>query len=143
MKIESTFGEIYKIFAARFPKEKSLWEGLAKEEDVHARMFLMCRGFQRAGIIPEMTPECITMIDETMELVRMVKEKALRGELSLDQALETAFSLEFTSVERYLSELVAKTNEGDLKKLFSTLLSDGRSHAQRIKDAMVRNGCLK
>jgi rubrerythrin len=138
--VENTISEIYTLLAARFPEERDLWRRLALEEENHARMLIMCRGFERRGDLPETISASIEVINHTLDFVRRVRDRVASGRITLREALETAQAIELTSVESCLSGVMSKIDDRNVRSVIGTLLHEGRSHAQMLKEAMIRHG---
>lgn len=140
---ETGCAEVYRIFGSMLPETRDFWDELAREEDNHAAILAVGRGFQKTGkLSEEVVPVAFPManIQGTIDLAKDIKAKARDRSISLKEALDMALSLEQTLCESYFEEV--RTNKGNSRfaAALQTLLIHTRSHLEKIREFRSKFG---
>jgi rubrerythrin len=140
---ETGCAEVYRMFGSMLPEARDFWDELAREEENHAAILAVGRGFQKAGkLTEEVVPVAFPManIQGTIDLAREIKAKARDREISMEEALGMALSLEETLCESYFEEV--RTNKGDSRfaAALQRLLIHTRSHMEKIREVISKSG---
>lgn len=131
--VEMAFSEMYSAFAAMFPDAGALWRELALEEENHAIILIIGRGFHRAHHLPEqIAPLALPQIEKLLSDIRAVKKRIASGEMTLQQALELALALEDASAEGYLTDVLSKEDDSEIVSSLRKLLLDEKTHREKI-----------
>ena len=138
--IEANIGEIYREFADMFPKARSLWGQLAREEENHASILAVGSRYANLGKLPDyVLPDSLAHMRETLGLVASVRAAAQAKSISINEALEMSLTLEETLEESHLPDMMTRETQSEVVSRLQRLLKDTRSHIVKIKDYMKRS----
>lgn len=140
---ETACADVYRSFGSLLPETRGFWEELAREEENHAVILAVGRGFQKAGrLSEEVVPVAFPMagIQGTLDLARDIKEKTKAREISLGEALDMALSLEETLCESYFEEVRKDKGNSQFASTLQRLLSHTKSHIEKIKEFRLQSG---
>jgi len=139
--VENMTAEIYTEFGDRFPDAMSFFRELSKEEENHAAILAIGKEFDRRGKLPEdAVPESMPHIDGSLNFIKGVKERIKGREITLKDALEMSLSMEETTVESYVQEILIKETDSRVIKSLQRLLLEERLHIEKITEFMKEQG---
>jgi len=132
---ESAIAELYRAYAARFPRCETLFLRLAEDEVEHARLISALAAKVRTGEVQVdpgrfRAPALLSSLD----FVRERFQEAQKGEVSLAAALAAARDLELGLIEKRFFDIL----EGDapeIRQLLQTLADETGAHRARILEA--------
>jgi rubrerythrin len=133
--VENAVAEIYNAFSNNFPEARSFFRELSKEEENHATVLAVARGYHRIGKLPERAvPSSLPEIYGTLDLARNIKDKVKSREISLEEAIEMSLSIENSKAEAYLQETLIKERDERVISNLKKLLIDEKSHIEKINE---------
>jgi len=139
MEVERKMSQLYGLLADKFTAEKVLFEQLQKEEMNHIQTLSLVEpteDYESKNLSRE-----ARLLLRTLDAADTAIRKVQFSALDLEEALNTALSLEEGVVENFATTLPGMGNTADAGDL--RLLSDESSgHADMLRAALIRNGYL-
>jgi hypothetical protein len=133
-KFELVVGDLYNVFAEKFPESSDFWNKLFKEEQTHAYWLETLSLHSSSGKIYFNEGRFnLAPINESIEHVSGIIEKAKRGEMTLLEALAAANDTEQGMIERKYFE-VFEGDSAEFKKTLFQLRKETMEHAARVSD---------
>jgi hypothetical protein len=130
---EQTVAEFYLLCSESYSDNQSFWAGLAREEQVHARV--ISRLIELVSIQPqEFSAGKLTPLDAIKSFIKRTQsniEILKKGGLPEDKALLMAYQIENTFIELQYAEVVNTENE-DYKALLGQVISDTLMHKEKV-----------
>lgn len=137
--IEVTFAEIYHALSDMFPEERNFFRELASEEENHAAILAVGRGYEKAGKLPpEVVPDSIVPIQGTLDNALNFKAKIAAGSIAIGEALATMLQFEESTCDSYFHEMMTRESDSKVITNLQKLLIDTRSHAEKIRE-LIKN----
>lgn len=136
-KQELLVGELYNIFAEKFPEHAGFWSKLFQEEHVHAYWLETLSLHSSSGKVYfnegrfDLAP-----INEMIDHVNGLIEKAKEG-MSLIEALAAANDIEQGMIEKKFFE-VFKGDSAEFEKTLAQLKKETAEHAERVREFFNR-----
>ena len=135
---EERLSELYGIYAVKFPEYKDLWNGLAGEEEQHAKWIRNLASWAKEGLIDINNSRFnIAAINTFTSYVDKEIARARNSLVSLINALSIASYIEDSIIENRFFEVF----EGDSPDWRSTLLdlaTETNKHRSMIKEALKK-----
>ncbi len=139
--VEHTMAELYQAFMERFPEDAMFWEDLHEEEMKHIAFLVNADIFDALGDdIGQLPLPAEAYVERTLASARTALEQFRKRAVPLDEALSMALKLEESVVEAFVSEAMESENN---ESPFATLLSDTRTHADKLRNLMRRKGFIR
>lgn len=133
-KFELVVGDLYKVFAEKFPDSSDFWNRLFEEEQKHAYWLETLSLHSSSGKVYFNEGRFnIAPINESIENVNAITEKAKMGNMSLLEALAAANDTEQGMIERKHFE-VFEGDSAEFKKTLFQLKKETMDHAARVSD---------
>lgn len=138
---ERLLAELYGVFADRFPVDQSFWQGLSREETMHAKIVTALHTGVKKGLLvfdegKVKTYTLTAMIERTRGLL----ETARQGGMDRVAALAQAVDLESALIEKGVFsrfEPLTEKARATLKRLNSETLSHV-SRVRQVRDTAMR-----
>lgn len=141
--LEMACAEIYRTFMRLFPAERDFWEGLAKEEENHAKFYYTLDFLKLVGESPDqLSLPSLNLIDKTLDFAENIKTQIqTKLTITLEEALNMALLLEKSLLETYLFEIRDEDDSAfmDIKKM----LVDEKTHVDKLEEFMIKKGYAK
>lgn len=129
---EETIGDLYAVYAVRFPKADDLWQGLSAEEYGHASLLTdLGRSADGAAVFADARRFHLPEIAASRRFVTDQIEVAEATHLSLVEALESAADLEQQTAEQRAYE-VLDGDSANARRVFDHLRESSLRHRERI-----------
>jgi len=117
-----------------------LFRQLAEEEERHEDILTISTEFHKIDALPDkVVPDSPFKIRESLDLAEKMKRAIEENELSLQQVLQMALSLEESVAELYFNELMNEKSDDDVISYLQKYYKDEMSHADRIKQYILEN----
>ncbi|MDA8168622.1 MAG: hypothetical protein M0Z59_02860 [Nitrospiraceae bacterium] len=134
--IEMACAELYRLLGGVFPQTAELCKALSMDEENHALLLIVGRGLYREGRTHGgLTPESVPSFEGLLEELREFRRRLGQEDIPLEEALETALSVEKSMMEGYESAALVEEHSP-----FRKLFSGEQSHAKRIAALMKGMG---
>jgi rubrerythrin len=144
IEVEKTVSEIYRRFAELFPTEKAFWEQLALEEENHVAILMVGRIYHRKGELPDyVVPPSLPLVGAAFHDVKKMKDKAMEGTITLEEASRMALEAEENIVESYFQEVMTKETDSKVLSSLKRLMHDTELHVKKISQFMDEKGFKK
>ncbi|TLM97723.1 hypothetical protein FDZ71_18105, partial [bacterium] len=133
--MELAVSRLYRVFAERFAEERSLWDGLADEEEQHHQWVMTLLESARAGKvrIKEDTKVNAEAVKRAIERVEELMDKAIRGDMDLYEAYRTAYALETSLTEGKAFSLLESQSPKGQPSVCEELDGATSAHAMRLR----------
>lgn len=129
---ESTLGDLYAVYAVKYPKAADLWQGLSAEEYGHASLVTdLGRSADGAALFADARRFHLPDIAASRRFVTDQIEVAEATHLSLVEALESAADLEQQTAEQRAYE-VFDADSANTRRVFDLLRESSLRHRERI-----------
>ncbi|NQT07041.1 MAG: hypothetical protein HQ575_05825 [Candidatus Omnitrophica bacterium] len=137
-KREEMIGQIYTIFAKKFPEHKNFWTQIAKEEDEHARLL--------RTITINIMEGSLSLTEERFEKERLAYSmdyiqdrlaSAENVEGNMTDALKIALDIEDSLVEKGFLKIF-KGDAPRLKEILNSLILATEVHRERIRAILAK-----
>jgi len=147
IQIEQTIASIYNNFTKSFPKERVFWESLFKDEIEHASFLSKAMYHDVFAEQPDRTnPPAISFIEKTLEYALYTVDQINYKNISFENALKIALTLEEAMVETFVHDLMVKLNtnvEESIMRELDTMLNEEKGHVSKINNMMIKQGYIK
>jgi hypothetical protein len=135
---EEAIGELYSMFAARFPSHREFWNVLSAEEQLHAswiRHLYKALGRGDVRLSPDrFEPD---FIKQSLGYIAGETERFKNQDLSLKDALSAGVKIETTPVESRFFE-VYDSDDDTLKDLLRALKEAFIDHRNRLQNMLAQ-----
>lgn len=134
---EESIGKLYEIYARIFPQLYEFWTLLSREENQHAT-WIRTLGLQSREESKLFTNERrfnTTAIDTSLDYLRRESEKANKQSITVVEALNVAFYIEQSLLERRWFEIF-ETDSVELKHLLTKLDNETKKHRAKLKETL-------
>jgi len=132
-KHESALGHLYEVYGNKLPRHEAFWDDLVVQERSHAFMIQTLRAMIEGGsLVYEYRPFKKEEIKASMQKLSRFMDYALRNDIDMKEALETAMSMEKGMIEDGLFTPRPGDPE-ELVKVLEALSEDTTRHFQSIK----------
>jgi rubrerythrin len=135
IKLETVLGGLYSELSKIFPEAKDLFEKLASEEAVHAKILTIG---ERLENIDELSEDFFiklsNMIIEPIIYIRILKSKIEQKELSLKEALELSLKIEQSGAEAYFQATMLNEAVGSVILFLKQFYTANTNHANMISE---------
>ncbi|GAK54895.1 hypothetical protein U27_01726 [Candidatus Vecturithrix granuli] len=100
-ELEKTIGDIYAVFAERFPEHKTLWNTLAKEEQEHAEAVrqLYRLTYEKQVLFDEGSIKT-EAVQSIVDYLKRTYDAAKRGKFTAAQAVSITYDTEKSLIEK-------------------------------------------
>ena len=133
--IESIAGQIYQIFAERFPAQRAVWRELAREERRHAEWLVELHlAAQEELLTFSLNRERGQLARAWREEMRHMLQRA--PECTAQQAVQMAQTIENSVLEKQFYEVMAGKSVS-AAPIFTALISATSRHADRLAELEV------
>lgn len=137
--IESVNAQLYDYFAEIFSEDQEiseLWRKTAREEENHARQFVLALKMRREQMVDTLYVDGSTA-ENTLSLVRAIYEEVRISRPTLIDALKSAITLE-ANLGKFHMTTVGHFVEESHKKLFSAMMKADKRHVEALKECYQR-----
>ncbi|AQX73559.1 hypothetical protein [Dehalococcoides mccartyi] len=132
-KNETMIGQLYRLYANRFPEEKTFFLGIASEEDNHhawiENISKQATELQSALKLDTFTPSAVKAYQNYL-MQEMQPERI--HQLNLHQALSISLYIEKSLLEKHFLEIF-KNGDPKLEYVTNSLVTATLEHAQRVQ----------
>ena len=130
--LEKSIGELYALFAEKFPDHAELWLHLSRDEEGHAeavrKLYQASYEGQTVFLEGNMKAEAVQSV---IDYVKDVHELALAGKIAILKALTVAYDLENSLLEKkFFTHFKVKS---DFVDVLQTLQRETQKHARMAK----------
>ena len=134
-ELEKTLGEIYGLFAEKFPEYNTLWQTLIQDELSHAEAVrkLYQLTYERKSAFHEGILK-VEGVQSIIDYVKGVCEAAKLGKLTALQALKTAHDIEKSLIERNIFRHFKVTPQ--FAEMLKYLHDGAQHHIELTKNAL-------
>lgn len=135
---ETLLGELYLIFAERFPELRDLWLLLAKEEKNHADAIKKCARLVKEGkcIFNEGKVRTYT-VNTSIKHIKDITEKAKNKELTVMSALSHTRDIETASIEKNLFKAFMG-NDDETRFFLKKLGAEANDHLHIVQQEFFK-----
>ncbi|OGI15440.1 MAG: hypothetical protein A2Z52_01375, partial [Candidatus Moranbacteria bacterium RBG_19FT_COMBO_42_6] len=132
---EATMGELYRVYAEKFPEYAKFWSDIHEDEKSHAAWINTLYHKLKAGMVSFSEQRFpISAIKENIKYIENEKAKTSQGEMSLGYALEKAVHIERGMIEHKFFD-VLKDDSMELQILLQALRLGTEQHLQKVQKA--------
>ncbi len=130
--VESALARFYSICASSFPQDKDLWDGLARDEEEHARLVDELR-----QIVTERRAECApekfnpALLNTYLFGIKAEVDRLKKGEMGRRQALNIAKDYEHTLVENKFFKVI-QSPLAEYEQISRRIEQETQAHFQRL-----------
>ncbi len=136
---ESKIEKLYKLYSAKFPQYKKLWQELAREENIHAEILKdLSRKFKENHKFFKMNEYSIPIINYVSNFIDEQLKRLKSGKVILKEALEAALQIERSMIEKKSIEMFEPTH-GDILGVFKRLNHETDRHVKMLIKALNKN----
>ncbi len=138
VKLELLLAKLYKTFAVKFPVYKDFWQGLAKEERMHAGWVKKLYQAEKKDMVAFSEGKVKTYTLNTfIENLEKVIQQAENEEMELKKAIAYTLDFEMALIEKNVFthfEIV----EENMKGIMTKLANETRKHIKKAQDLMEK-----
>ena len=139
MIVENTVASIYSNLMHIFPENIEFWKSMLDDERDHISFLSDVKSLGLLNEIEKMDVKpSIIIINKTIKLAKNVSDDISMGSISLKDALAKTLKLEESMVETYTNKLIAKLLSCDDEPSFEKLVTDEKTHVDKIKNMMMK-----
>lgn len=139
IETELYISELYLLYSDIFPEDRDFWWNLAVEEKNHAALMKSAVSFFKKGLFPdEILPDELEMIKSISAGITTQTQKFRLTHPSKDAAYHFAIKIEESGGEFYYQELMNKTSENKIIRIFQRLGEANKNHAERIRSLTAK-----
>jgi len=136
VKHEETIGELYGLFARKFPEHERLWSDLSRQEMEHADWIRRLYAKTEDGSVSVCKERFdIGEAQTSLNYVRVLMANA-RQPISLSRAFSMAMEIENSLLEKKFYEVFEGDSE-ELKRAFELLVLEIQQHIAKIQKAQA------
>jgi len=135
--VEFAAADLYRRFAGSFPADRVFWQGLAEDEDGHARMVSELRDALRRNGAPFEVVRGNTAVLATFR--RGIEQHQLRlqrGEIGRQSALFIARDLEKTLIERAFFGAI-RSDKPEFRRVQDRIRGETEGHFERLQNYIL------
>lgn len=148
LKMEMLCAEVYHDLGVLFPLNlfpdvKALFLRLKESEERHANLLRISIGLAKDSELPEIiVPKTLSLITNTLNMARDLKAQIATEYISLKMALKKSLEIEETLAESYLHDIMTGQTDSETITYLKQFYNDEKSHAEMIKEVMVKRAFL-
>jgi len=138
IELELLTGELYELFAGKYPECREFWEAISEEERHHADILRELGNRMKSGEV--LFVEGKTRAGALQTFINYLKQtiaKARKEDFPLSKALSIALDIERSFLEKSALDHF-RGDSRDVGITLEKLKSDTREHARRIETAWTR-----
>lgn len=132
--IESCCAEVYQRYADCFTDDeelRQLWLKTCREEENHAKQFVLAINMRREGVIVSVNIEMVRAA-QVLEMVKRISASIFLSPPTAIDALRSAIKLE-EELSSFHLDALASFQEESMKKLFHAMMLADNHHLQAIE----------
>jgi len=133
--LEKSIGELYSLFAEKFPGHSDLWKRLSEDEQGHAeavrKLYQISYDGQSVFAEENIKPEAVQSI---IDYVKEIHASATLGKLSAQKALGITYDLENSLLEKTIFQHFKATSQ--FVNILQVLRKQTKEHAVMTKTEM-------
>ncbi len=137
LRVETLAEKNYTALAGLFPEAMSLFALLSHEESRHADIITVAMGFLDVDALPpEFSIDMVPLIQETLDIGRLLEKKIARRDITLDDALDLSLEMEETGAEAYFQDIMRRESTNSAMNYVKQFYTDSKRHADLIREFM-------
>lgn len=137
VELEEAVGNLYKIYAEKFPEYRDFWFSLWADEMEHAHTVSVLHTKVKEGLVSFKEDRFDTnLLKNSRHYVELQINKAKRGKISLTNALTIALTIENSIIESQFYEAF-QGKRPELEEGISNLGSATKEHRDKIKKLLL------
>jgi rubrerythrin len=135
VEVEQTTGDLYKVYAEKFPGSENFWNDIAADEERHASMVAGLHEMSEEYKIYPYDDDRVRFNEDyaqgTLDYIKNQILMARKGKISLEEALNVALNIEKSLVEKEYYTIF----EGDgpaARVILQTMVIESKEHERKV-----------